>query len=186
MNIIIVTILATTGSFSSISIPKLYESIGDASKFSYSVVKTVITKFAATTAGALQDLYTLDEKAVATWYGIEALKLHAKKLIAPNEFLIKWKGMFPQLYSVPIELSWLCGYFARPLSNRIQYFPKHFLSKDAKERFKELFAVQSSWELEEITPFVEELNVKKLKIEKFIIKYARKRNEGKKVVVMAR
>lgn len=160
----------------------LCERIND-DNYSYLVVKTVVRKFSSQDD---EQNFSLDEKKVARWYGIEALKIHAKKLVAPNEFLIKWKTSFPQFYNVPIELRWLQGYYAKPLINRIQYFPKDFLSMDAKKRFQELFEVQGTWELEDIEPFIQELNVKKLKIDKFIIKYARKKTEGKKVVVMAR
>lgn len=156
----------------------------EGAKYTYKVLQSVLARFSS--AKATLTKYTLNEQKVAVWFGIEALKTHASRPISPGDFLLKWKGFFPSFYSVPIELSWLAGYYARPLANQIQYFPRNALSRDPRKRFAELFTVQSTWELEEIAPYVEELNVKNMKLDKFIIKYARRKKVGKKTVISAR
>ena len=102
------------------------------------------------------------------------------------EFLIKWKSTFPPFFACDIDMDMLRGYYYRPQQEHIQYLAKNTLPTDAKERFQMLFALQSTWDLEDIEPFIEPLNTKGLKPELFVMKYARRRKVRGKVLVSGR
>lgn len=158
------------------------------------ILNTILFKFSIIDGACHQhsdkQKYTLDSKKIAIWYGIESLKKYAKNAsISINEFLIKWKQAFPALYDVPVEFCWLNGHFYRPLGYRdekVQWMDTKMLSSDIVSRFKELFKLQLMWDINEMEPFIEDLNVKNLKLDKFVLRYARKKMDGKRVVVTSR
>ena len=121
------------------------------------------------------------------WYGIRALRKYASRTSMPQEeFLVKWKSTFPPFSPFSIDIKMLKGWYFKPALTNIQYVSKDILPLDAKDRFKMLFKLQSQWDLEDISAFVEELNVKGLKIDNFIMKYARKKRVGKRNIVSGR
>lgn len=156
----------------------------DSSPYVLEVIKTVLAKF-----GTENDdgTWTLNKRQVAQWYGIRALQKFASRHSAPiEEFLIKWKSTFPPFAPFDIDMKMLKGWFYEPTRGNIQYVSKDTLPIDVKDRFKMLFKLQSQWDLDAFAPFVEDLNTKGLKIDNFIMKYARKRRVGKKIVVCSR
>lgn len=149
-----------------------------------SVVETVLAKFGTPVE---EKIYRLNKSQVATWYGLRALKKFASTHSLPlEEFLIKWKATFPPFAPFDIDVKMLKGWFFQPIKGNIQYVSKDTLPMEIKDRFKLLFKLQSQWDLDEFEPFVEELNTKGLKIDTFIMKYARKRRVGKKTIVSSR
>lgn len=156
----------------------------DFNPYSLEVIRTVLEKFCNKKDGGT---YKLEMKQVAKWYGVVALKKFAsKELISQDEFMIKWKSLFPPYFSCDIDLNLLKGQFARPLRGKLQYLPPSTLPHDIKDRFKMLFRIQNTWDIEDIKPFIEDLNTRGLKIDNFVMKYARRRKIGKQVLVSSR
>ncbi|SCU90782.1 LAME_0E10022g1_1 [Lachancea meyersii CBS 8951] len=152
--------------------------------FTLDVVRTVVGKFSKVTD---EGKYAIQRKAVSQWYGVEALKKYASRvMISQEEFMIKWKSSFPPYFTCDLDFAALRGCFYRPLGRSIQYFSKQTLPDDPKERFAYLFKLQSSWELEEMIPYIEQLNTKGVKIDNFVMKYARRKRQGKRTLVSAR
>ena len=157
---------------------------GEFNPFSEEVVSTILNKFCSKLENGT---FKLRRDIVSQWYGIEALKKFASRAMVPQEeFMIKWKSLFPPYFNCDLEFSALRGHYFRPLGSGIQYFSKDTLPDDPKDRFSYLFKLQSTWELEELAPFVEQLNTKGIKIENFVMKYARRKRQGKRVLVSAR
>lgn len=152
--------------------------------FTKEMIATVIGKF-CTPCGSTT--WKLDEKLVSVWYGIIALKKFASsRMISEDEFMIKWKSQFPPYFSCNLDFSVLRGHFYRPLGSGVQYLSVSTLPNDVRDRFKHLFKLQSTWELEEIEPYIKGLNIKGLKIDSFVMKYARRRKQGKRTLVSSR
>ncbi|QLL32109.1 hypothetical protein HG536_0C02780 [Torulaspora globosa] len=148
------------------------------------VVRTVLAKFGTPND---DETWKLNRRQVAQWYGVRALQKFASRHSVPlEEFLIKWKSTFPPFAGFDIDIKMLRGWFCEPTRGTVQYVSKDTLPVDVKDRFKMLFKLQSQWDLEAFAPFIEDLNTKGLKIDTFIMKYARKRRIGKKIVVCSR
>ncbi|AMD20027.1 HCL124Cp [Eremothecium sinecaudum] len=150
------------------------------------VIRTVLCKFGEPCQGE-NGRYGLHLGRISQWYGICALRKFAfREPVLEEEFMIKWKSLFPPFFQCDIDLDLLCGEFARPGANTVQYLPKDTLPVNAKDRFKQLFKIQRSWNLEHIVPFIEDLNTRGINIESFVMKYARRKKQGKTVIVTAR
>ena len=158
--------------------------------YTIEVVRTVLNKFGRRINGTngRNEVWSLDKNRIAKWYGIRALQkfVSGGKSMPLVEFLIKWKSTFPPFFACDIDIDMLRGYYYRPQQEHIQYLAKNTLPTDAKERFQMLFALQSTWDLEDIEPFIEPLNTKGLKPELFVMKYARRRKVRGKVLVSGR
>lgn len=153
--------------------------------YTIEVVKSVLCKFG--TKDNDTDSWKLNKNAIAKLYGLQALKKYVNRNSMPmDEFMLKWKSLFPPFLPWDIDISMLWGYYYQPQDKHIQYISKEALSMDIKERFRVLFKLQSTWRIEEIQPFVDDLNVKHLKIDSFIMKYARRRKVGKHTLVTSR
>ncbi|CCF60001.1 hypothetical protein KAFR_0I02220 [Kazachstania africana CBS 2517] len=158
----------------------------DFNPYTIEVVKTVLNRFMK---AFTDDRWSLDMLKIAKWYGINALKNHAHKTsMSTDEFMIKWKSTFPPFLPCDIDTDMLRGHYYKPAEHHLQYIAKNTLPIDVKERFNILFRLQSTWDFEDIKPLVEDLNVHGLKIDNFIMKYARRRRvPGKqKVIVTSR
>lgn len=162
--------------------------------YTIEVVRTVLNKFGRQIAagkkegGLPNEVWSLDKTRIAKWYGIRALQkfISGGKSMPLVEFLIKWKSTFPPFFACDIDMDMLRGYYYRPQQAHVQYLAKNTLPADPKERFQMLFALQSTWDLEDIEPFIEPLNTKGLKPELFVMKYARRRKVKGKVLVSGR
>lgn len=165
--------------------------------YSKDVVKTVLLRYGIMNIEDYENSdhnnemtasWRLNMKEIAQWYGIMALKKYVSKTTMPqDEFLINWKSLFPPFFPCDIDIDLLRGWFFKPTGSSIQYISKDTLPMEPKDRFKMLFKLQSQWELEDIVPFIEELNVKNLKVDSFIMKFARRRKiGGNKIVVTSR
>ncbi|EJS44546.1 dcc1p [Saccharomyces arboricola H-6] len=151
------------------------------------IIRTVLNKFAVQEQSSEESTWRLRIPFIAQWYGIQALRKYASGTNMPiDEFLIKWKSLFPPFFPCDIDIDMLRGFHYKPTDKTIRYVSKSTLPMDPKERFKVLFRLQSQWDLEDIMPLIEELNTRGMKIDSFIMKYARRKRLGKKVVVTSR
>lgn len=189
LHVTLMSALAESLNFQKLQLRETYEAVGkdmDKGRNPYvqEVVETVLARFGTRNE---DETWKLNESQVAGWYGLRALQKFASKHSLPlEEFLIKWKSTFPPFAPFDIDIQMLKGWYFQPVKGNIQYVSKDTLPMEIKDRFKMLFRLQSQWELDAFEPFVEDLNTKGLKIDTFIMKYARKRRIGRKVVVSSR
>ncbi|CEP61728.1 Dcc1p LALA0_S03e09538g [Lachancea lanzarotensis] len=191
LHILLMSCMAESLNFESLDVSKVFSALNkdmgegeEFNPFSLDVVRTVIGKFSRVNK---QGKYALQVKAVSQWYGIEALKKFAScALIPQEEFMIKWKALFPPYFRCDLDFAALRGYFYRPLGTSIQYFSKDALPDDPRGRFAYLFKLQSTWDLNEMIPYIEQLNTTGVKIDNFVMKYARRKKQGKLTLVSAR
>lgn len=134
--------------------------------------------------------YELSGDNIVSWFGLHVLKSKEGTELATDEFIDLWTKSIPvslsDLTQQPLDLSALVGNFVKVSPTRILYFTKTQLSDNPKTRFSQLLAVKSQWELAEIIPFLEDIRNKSVKMESFIMKYAKKKTVGKRVYVSAR
>ncbi|CAH00377.1 Dcc1p [Kluyveromyces lactis] len=197
LHIILISCMAENLDVDSLSIDKVADVLakdvkqGEPNLYTHEIVTTVINKFGFKVESAETEpddvRFRINMSLIARWYGVSALKkFAAKEPISEDEFMIQWKGQFPPYFHCDLDICMLRGYFVRPLTNKIRYMSRTTLSLDAKERFKQLFHWQSTWEQADMVPYISDLNTKNLKIDTFIIKYARRKRVGNKVIISAR
>ncbi|ODQ78880.1 hypothetical protein BABINDRAFT_162550 [Babjeviella inositovora NRRL Y-12698] len=190
LNFVLTALLASELDMARLSVRDTLQAVED-TDYTHELVRTVLWKFSLfpTVNEQGEEQFSLDKAKVSKWYGVNALREHAQRLISPDEFLIAWKSAFPPFFDCPIDLQMLAGYYVRPLVDKIQYINLDtvvLVEKDPIKRFKMLFKLQSTWDMPDILPFIEDLNVRNLKIDNFIMKYAKKKRVGKKFVVTGR
>ncbi|GME67738.1 unnamed protein product [Ambrosiozyma monospora] len=157
-----------------------------------------------------EGLKLLNERVVKSFGLVELIKLGSKS-VQLDDFLINLKTQLPFNYNPEIDIDvTLKGYFfyeedpnaiasgGRGHGNhghhdkslkekrKIRFLDEEILSLDVGARLKELFKLKSKWEISEIEPFVKRVNVKHLKIDKFLLKSCRVKKEGKKTFVTKR
>ncbi len=93
-----------------------------------------------------------------------------------DQFLPEWKDAVPE-GMVP-ELKMLKRTAIQIPSNQqpsptIRYFPHSALPTEPRLRFRELFGALKHWNLEDITPFIEDIVPPSSTVEEFLLKYAR-------------
>lgn len=183
LDLILSTVIANKKSFEQVIVVEIYEHVKlvDAT-ITFEMVQSVILKF----SDSLIEPFSIDSRKVSKWYGIHALQSYARDALSSEEFMIRWKSVIPGFFNCSIELSLLVGFFYRPLNGKVQYLHKQNLPSDPKERFNQLFRLQSTWEIAEIEPFISDLNTKNVKLESFIMKYAKRRKAAKQILVSAR
>ncbi|CDK27635.1 unnamed protein product [Kuraishia capsulata CBS 1993] len=175
---IITTLVAYDMDQEAFSATKLQERLEDIRP---EFARTVLAQFATKTPAG----YSLDKPKISRWFGLQVLR----STLAPvkeEDFLINWKDAFPAFFDVSIDIQSLVGSFVRPFPNMVQFYNSAGLPQDPVQRFKELFKIQASWSLEEMKPYVEDLNSRNLKLESFVMKYARRKRIGKNYVITRR
>lgn len=192
LHIILITCMAESFDINELSIDKLVDALqkdttdGKPNVYTKNVITTVIRKFSSPAASE-DGYFKINMPLVAKWYGVSALKIYAsKEPISEQEFMVQWKAQFPPYFHCDLDICMLRGYFVRPLKDKIRYISKDTLSPDPKERFKQLFHWQSVWELDDMVPYIQELNTKNLKPDVFVMKYARRKRVGNKFIISAR
>ncbi|CCK71917.1 Dcc1p KNAG_0I01260 [Huiozyma naganishii CBS 8797] len=183
LNITLVSIMSENLPLDDLKLDATYEAVrkgmedAESSTFSpYSkeVVLTVLNKFGISTKE--NTAWELDMLTIAKWYGLEALQTYVRNSsLSVDEFLIKWKSLFPAFFPCDIDVVMLRGHYYVPTSGYIQYLSKDTLPSEVKSRFRSLFELQSTWVLEDIEPFIKEFNTKGLKIDNFIMKFAKRK-----------
>ncbi|CDO92937.1 unnamed protein product [Kluyveromyces dobzhanskii CBS 2104] len=197
LHIILISCMAENLDIDSLDIDQVADALkndvkeGEPNYFTHEVVTTVINKFGtkveASDDNTDQDRFKMNMPLIARWYGVSALKkFAAKEPISEDEFMIQWKAQFPPYFHCDLDINMLRGYFVRPLKEKVRYMSRTTLSLDPKERFKQLFHWQNVWGQDDIIPFIVELNTKNMKVDTFIMKYARRKRVGNKFIVSAR
>ncbi|KAG7927608.1 hypothetical protein KL925_001966 [Ogataea polymorpha] len=144
------------------------------------ITQTVLAKYTKDSDGQLA---FLNEKVVRL-YGILLLKNNTHEM-KEDDFALNLKLTMPFNYHPDIKLEYLKGNFITE-NGFIRYFAESDLSQNPVERISELFKLKKEWKLEDIEPFVARINTKKIKTDKFLIKYAKVRRVGRQTVVCAK
>ncbi|CAI4056491.1 hypothetical protein SKDZ_03G0500 [Saccharomyces kudriavzevii ZP591] len=190
LHVVLMSVMAESLDMQHLQVDDTYHAVGkdiedEFNPYTREIIGTVLNRFAFQEPD--NSAWRLRIPLIAQWYGIQALRKCVSGTSMPiNEFLIKWKSLFPPFFPCDIDIDMLRGYHFKPTNKTIQYIAKSTLPMDPKERFKVLFKLQSQWDLEDIKPLIEELNTRGMKIDNFIMKYARRRRLGKKTVVTSR
>lgn len=151
------------------------------------IVEQVFRRF--TTLGDDQTAltYMFDVKTISKWFGLHILRKKAKSInLNIIDFLDQWKQSIPVNLGAELNVEDLVGYYVVPQPDTIRYFTADILSEKPKIRFQQLFSIKSTWEFDEIVPFIEGIRNKSVKMESFIMKFARKKTSGKRVIITAR
>lgn len=148
----------------------------------FTVIESIVRKF----SDEPQEPYSLNIPRITHWYGINTLQEHEEELLDQSEFLSLWKQSFPIAVLDPLELSTLEGNYINMSEGKIIYFTKETLSNDPKERIGQLLSIKPAWELPEILPFIQDIIPKTSKVDSFIMKFARKKTVGKKIIISKR
>ncbi|ODV86378.1 hypothetical protein CANARDRAFT_134562 [[Candida] arabinofermentans NRRL YB-2248] len=156
------------------------------------MVKSVVKKFTTFDVEIEDDnmlqKVKLKNPDVIRLFGISLLKKSFGS-VPIDDFLINLKSRLPFGYNPDIKLDYLKGNYIVEnvgVKQQIRYLDESDLSLDVIKRFKELFGMKREWKVEEIEPFVNRFNTKNTKCEKFLIKYAKVKKVGKKVIVTSR
>lgn len=184
LHILIMSITAADMNPDELSLIEVFDTVKEeATEFTIDIVETVLKKFSED----LNEPLKLDRIKISKWYGVHSLKKYVNnKMLTTSEFLIKWKSEIPPFFQCPLEISLLNGHFVTPLPEKIQYISKDSLPETIQPRLNYLFKLQSTWDLNELIPFISEFNVKDTKFEVFIMKYAKKKKIGKRILVTRR
>lgn len=132
----------------------------------------------------------MNGKDIVTWFGLHTLRSKEGTELSTDDFLDLWTASIPvaltDLTPDPLDLSALVGNFVKVSPTRLVYFTKSQLATAPKQRFQQLFGVKATWELAEIVPFLEDIRNKSIKMESFVMKYAKKKTVGKRIYVSPR
>lgn len=141
---------------------------------------------------SLNNTKELNMPEIAKFYGLMTLRKvcpsSKRKYIAVDDFYVYWKDSFPDYFNCEIDLEMLIGHFVKDVdSSKILEIDRDRLPKDIVKRVNYLMSIQSAWEQRYIQPFFDELNVKNIKRDNFIMKYARKKRERSgKIIITSR
>lgn len=181
LHLLIMSITAADLDLDEMSIIEVYNSIKEeAPSFTIDIVESVLRKFSSNEKEPLK----IDRVKVSQWYGIQSLRRNcSRRSLSLSEFQIKWKSELPPFFESPIDVALLKGSYYSPLPEKIQYISKDTLPNDINGRLKQLFKLQSTWDLNQLIPFIEEFNNKDLKWENFIMKFAKRKKIGKRFLI---
>ncbi|KAG0668096.1 hypothetical protein C6P45_004994 [Maudiozyma exigua] len=193
LHVTLMSVLAESMNLEELNLKETYDAVSkdmnsEFNPYTIEVVETILNKFGRIKDTEIEDkIWKLNSPIIAKWYGIQSLKKYVSKSSLPfDEFMLQRRSQFPPFFPCDIDISMLRGNYYQPQAKQIQYFSKKSLSQDPKDRFKTLFKLQTSWDLRDIEPFIEELNTKHMKIDSFIMKYARRRRVGKNYIITSR
>lgn len=153
------------------------------------VFNTIIHKFCNKIVEVDKNIFwKLDKDNISKWYGIIALKKFAMKEINILEFLQSWRSEFPPFFEISIEIDILKGNYCRPKESSILFIDRSVLPIDPKTRFNYLFEFQNIWNEDDILPFIDDIlsHNKNIKIKNFLMKYTRRKQVGKKILISKR
>lgn len=147
--------------------------------YTRSVVETLYAKF-----GTSQGKHEFSEEKVAAWFGIVTLRKHGKP-IADKELLLEWKSAIPPFYKALLSVSLLRGNYCRPSPGMVRFVASESLSTDLHGRIKEMLLMAKEWDFDDMFPFLKDYLPPGKKPESVILKYARRKRQGKKTIVFA-
>lgn len=129
----------------------------------------------------------LDARKIAQFYGSRTLYSLKFETYPLPDFLSKWSHNIPVEVPFELTLDMLSGLHYCPTPTTIRYFDEKNLSTNPKTRFKQLFAAKGTWGLEDMLPFIEPVRFNKaIKLDNFIMKFAKRRKIGTGVVISER
>ena len=113
------------------------------------------------------------------------------KKISIDDLLIELRMNLPINYNTKFDIKDIItgiGYITN--SNTVNYINIETLKnlKTPNERFDKLFQLKSNWLIEEIEPFINDINVRNIKIDKFALKYCKVKrlNNNKRIMLTKR
>ena len=113
------------------------------------------------------------------------------KKISIDDLLIELRMNLPINYNTKFDIKDIItgiGYITN--SNTVNYINIETLKnlKTPNERFDKLFQLKSNWLIEEIEPFISDINVRNIKIDKFALKYCKVKrvNNNKRIMLTKR
>lgn len=129
----------------------------------------------------------LDAHKIAQFYGHRTLCSLKSEVFPLTDFLSKWSHTIPVEVPFELTLDMLAGLHYCPTPTSIKYFDEKNLSTNPKIRFKQLFSAKGTWELEDMLPFIEPVRFNKvIKLDNFIMKFAKRRKLGTRTVISER
>ena len=189
LELILLSIIALKMNYESIEFDKVQEKVKEintnANEQIDKLVHAVLSKYT-------NKCHKLEMKEIAKFYGLKTLKKRCpfsrKKYIDLNDFYVYWKDSFPDYFNCEIDIGILIGHFVKAIdSDKILEVDRQKLPKDIVKRVEYLMNIQSAWEQTYIQPFFDELNVKNIKTDNFIMKYAKKKRERSgKIIITGR
>ncbi|XP_045159558.1 sister chromatid cohesion protein DCC1-like [Mercenaria mercenaria] len=118
------------------------------------------------------DYYRLDEDKVCRFFAEQILK-HARKFNL-NQFLSTWEKSVPEGMKTNLfQLEGMALIDRESTPEVISYLSVDNLPEDIAERFDALFRTKDKWRLEEITPYIKDLETDKMNITAMLTKFAR-------------
>lgn len=149
------------------------------------VVQTVINKYTMAEPGS--NLLQFEMSAIIRFYGLYILEKHASyRPITLQDFKTLWLDAIPISGDWDLDLQLLKCRCVRGYPDTVRYLSPDDLKSDPRGRFKQLFTVKPEWELSELEPFIVQIWNRSIKLENFIMKFARRRKVGTKVLVSPR
>ncbi|KAH3662264.1 hypothetical protein OGAPHI_005513 [Ogataea philodendri] len=149
-------------------------------QFPREIRDTVLAKYTTRTGSSL----SFRNEKIVRLYGVLLLK-NSPADTKLDDFTLNLRLNMPSNYHPDIKLEYLNGNYIEE-NGCIRYFAETDLSPIPAERISELFKLKKEWKLGEIEPFVQRINTKNLKTEKFLIKFAKVRRSGKNIIVTGR
>ncbi len=126
----------------------------------------------------------INDDLIVRQFGLEVLRKH--KTLKLDDFMIELKLRLPFNYTPQIKLNQALGgcYYTFGDDKLIAYLDDSMLSEDPVRRFEQLFSLKPQWEVTEIEPFIDSINKKGTKPEKFLLKFCKVKRVGKKHYAM--
>uniref|UniRef100_A0A060TCA2 ARAD1D34694p n=1 Tax=Blastobotrys adeninivorans TaxID=409370 RepID=A0A060TCA2_BLAAD len=184
LSLILPSIQAAKLDFNSISAEEVYKAMdADDEEEPLEIIRAIIAMFSKND----QVPYQLDPDSIVQWLGDWTLREHAPdNEITITAFQELWADTIPISHNWTMDLKMLKGRYVQPTPTTIRYLCREKLDNNPRIRFQQLFAVKSTWDLDEMVPFIDDLKPTAVKLEGFVMKYARKKTLGKRVVVTKR
>ncbi|KAK9458812.1 sister chromatid cohesion protein Dcc1 [Lipomyces oligophaga] len=134
------------------------------------VIAAVLRRF----SDSYNEPYNLDMAEISRWFGLRVLSEQVET-VKVSEFLTAWADALPPVLDAACDLACLAGEFVQPTTTTIRYLPSSGLPSEPSARFRRLFAVKSTWELDDILPYVKDIEKDKIKINSLLMKHTRRR-----------
>ncbi|KAK9476582.1 sister chromatid cohesion protein Dcc1 [Lipomyces japonicus] len=137
------------------------------------VIETILSRFSHLPA---QEPYRFDRDQLTKWLGITVLAdMAAFDDVKLADFMTAWGASLPTFLDTSCNLALLTGQYVQLEPELIRFLPSSRLPDDPATRFERLFAIKSSWHVDEIIPFLTEITQDRAKINTLFMKFAKKK-----------
>ncbi|KAK9474199.1 sister chromatid cohesion protein Dcc1 [Dipodascopsis tothii] len=147
-----------------------------------SVVTAVLRRF----SDSPEEPYALNIPTIIKWFGERVLEEHGYSALRLADFDQLWAEALPTSLDEGRSLDLLKGRYVHPTPSSILYFPPSRLPTAPAARFDRLFDVKASWDTEDITPFLTDIEPNVDRINVLFMKHTKKKTVGKRTVVSRR